>query len=109
MAFSKEEEHVSADNLPILVGAAQLIERESEPEKALDPLAMLEQIARAAAEDARGGDGLLRSLDTIGIVQVAAWNPQNAARLFGDRIGANASIWRNCCGPDAPSFHATKP
>ncbi|MBW2267439.1 MAG: acetyl-CoA acetyltransferase [Deltaproteobacteria bacterium] len=81
---------MSGDCRPILVGAAQLIERDVEPEKALDPLAMLEQIAREAADDARGGDALLRAVDTIGIVEIAAWKPQNAARLLAERIGANA-------------------
>ncbi len=80
---------MSADNRPVLVGAAQLIERDVEPDKALDPLAMLEQIARSAAEDARGGAALLRALDTIGIVEIAAWKPQNAPRLLAERIGAN--------------------
>ena len=40
---------------PILVGTAQFVERNVAPEEATEPLLMLEQMARGAAEDAGPG------------------------------------------------------
>ena len=47
---------------PILVGTAQFVERNVAPEEATEPLLMLEQMARGAAEDAGAGDALLGKL-----------------------------------------------
>ena len=41
------------------------------PRSAPDPLALLEQVARGAAEDSGAGARALRELDTVGIVEVA--------------------------------------
>jgi len=76
---------------PILIGQAQAIQREEDPRKALGPLDMLEKIAREAAEDAGSGDALLSAIDTVGIVDVAGWNPRNGPRLLAERLGIEAS------------------
>jgi acetyl-CoA C-acetyltransferase len=73
---------------PILVGAGQLIERDVEPAKALEPLAMLERVARDAAADAGSGDRLLRELDAIALVASIGWRAENAPRLVAERLGA---------------------
>ena len=50
------------DHTPVLVGAAQLVQRDVDPAEALDPLAMLERVARGAADDAGCGAHALRDL-----------------------------------------------
>jgi acetyl-CoA C-acetyltransferase len=79
---------IDDDRRPVLMGAAQLVQRDAEPAGALDPLAMLERVAREACRDAGAGDAALRSLDAIAIVDVAGWRPQNAPRLLAERLGA---------------------
>lgn len=54
---------------PCLVGVAQYVDRDSAPDHALSPLAMLEQVARAAAADTGAGDALIAGLDTIAVVR----------------------------------------
>lgn len=72
----------------MLIGTAQLVQRDADPREALEPIDMLLQVARGAAEDARGGERLLRELDTIGIVSVANWKDPNPARFVGSELGA---------------------
>jgi len=79
---------VNDDRRPVLVGVAQLVQRDAEPAQALSPLAMLERTARDAALDAGVGDAALRALDTLAIVDVAGWHPRNGPRLLAERLGA---------------------
>jgi cytochrome c5 len=51
-------------NIPVLVGAAQLVHSDADPEEALEPIAMLEKVAREAAVDAAAGDRALADADT---------------------------------------------
>jgi acetyl-CoA C-acetyltransferase len=79
---------VAEDRRPVLVGAAQLCLRDVEPAKTPEPLAMLEQAARGAAEDAGAGERALRALDTLALADVVLWRPQNGPRLLAERVGA---------------------
>ncbi|MAG29955.1 MAG: acetyl-CoA acetyltransferase [Deltaproteobacteria bacterium] len=81
------------ERTPILVGTAQLVERDVDPAEAAEPLAMLEQMARGAAEDAGAGDSLLRQLDTIAILNVAGWRARNGAQLVAEKVGAPATTF----------------
>jgi acetyl-CoA C-acetyltransferase len=74
---------------PAIAGVGQLVQRDVDLDHALDPLDMLVQVARSAADDAGGGERLLQELDLIGIVDVVAWRPQNAPRLLAERLGAS--------------------
>jgi acetyl-CoA C-acetyltransferase len=80
---------MDAERRPVLVGVAQLVQRDAEPAQALEPLAMLERAARDAARDAGAGDACLRGLDTIALVDGIGWRPQNGPRLLAERIGAH--------------------
>jgi acetyl-CoA C-acetyltransferase len=77
-----------ADRLPVLVGVAQWIGRGETP---LNPLDVLEGLARSAAADARAGEALLAGLDSVGLVSMAGWSPSNGPRLLAERIGAHPS------------------
>jgi acetyl-CoA C-acetyltransferase len=76
--------------LAVVVGAAQFVQRDVEVAHALDPLAMLRRVAEQAADDAGGGAPLLRSLDTICLVDAVGWHPDNAPALLRDALGAEA-------------------
>jgi hypothetical protein len=69
---------VSDGHTPILIGAGQLTQRDVEPAEALEPVAMMEAVARSAADDA------------LAVVNVFCWPYANAPRLLGERLGARS-------------------
>jgi acetyl-CoA C-acetyltransferase len=72
---------------PVLVGAGQLLQRVA-PEDALEPVDMIAEAARRAAEDA-GAPGLLQAVDSIRVVALLSWRYVNHAALIAERIGAS--------------------
>jgi acetyl-CoA C-acetyltransferase len=82
-----------SEQAPVVVGAAQWIQREVELVQTLDPLAMLTRVARQAAEDAGGGATLLESLDTFCLVDAVGWHPDNAPSLLAEALGARATTF----------------
>jgi acetyl-CoA C-acetyltransferase len=76
-------------NTPILVGGAQLLQRDADPAEALEPIAMLERVAREAAEVAGCGAKSLADADTVAVVDVPAWGAKNAPGLLAERILAS--------------------
>ena len=76
------------EHAPVIVGVGQLCEREDDPRAALEPLAMLQAVARRAAEDAGPGEHVLREIDACGLVEVVAWKPQNGPRFLAETLGA---------------------
>jgi acetyl-CoA C-acetyltransferase len=91
------------DRLPVLVGAAQWIQRDAAPERAPEPLDVLEGLARRAAADAGAGARLLEAVDTLGLVAVAGWSPRNGPRLLAGRLGARpVTEWVGGTGGEIP-------
>ncbi|MBW1883927.1 MAG: acetyl-CoA acetyltransferase [Deltaproteobacteria bacterium] len=80
---------MSDENTPVLVGIGQLLQRDVDLQEALEPLGMLEAVARRAAEDAGAGERLLRDLDCIALVPFFGWQVQNAPRLLAERLAAH--------------------
>ena len=75
--------------LPVLVGAGQAIDRAGDPASGREPLALMEEAARRAAEDA-GSDGrLLGALDTIAVVNIISWDYGNAPGILAERLGCH--------------------
>ena len=82
---------MSDDRTPVLVGMSQLVQRDVDPLKALEPLAMLEQMAHEAAADAGVDERLLRKIDTMVVLSVAGWMAENAPGFLAERLGAKPS------------------
>ena len=85
------------DRTPVLIGAGQITQREEDPNAALSPLDLTAKAARAAADDAGGGQKLLESLDTIvrsarsptrAGGSPAVWRLEKPAQVVASRIGA---------------------
>src|SRR5687768_4970079 len=72
---------------PVLVGAGQLLQRTT-PEEALEPVDMIAEAARRAAEDA-GAPAILEAVDSIRIVALLSWRYVNHAALVAERVGAS--------------------
>src|SRR5438034_818305 len=73
--------------LPVLVGAGQTIDRPADPAAGREPLVLIEEAARRAAEDAGGGARLLAALDTVAVVNVICHDYGDAAGLLAERLG----------------------
>ena len=74
-------------NYPILIGAAQLTNHPRSLADAIDPLEMMERVARAAAEDA-GAPDLLEKLDSVQVVNMLSWSYTDAPGMLAARLGA---------------------
>jgi len=79
--------------LPVLVGGGQTIDRvgdrAGDPASGREPLALMEEAARRAAEDA-GSDGrLLGALDTIAVVNIISWDYGDAPGILAERLGCH--------------------
>ena len=71
---------------PVVVGVAQATQRPDDPADAVEPVALMEQVLRAAADDA-GAPDLLARLDHIGVIR-GAWRYSDPGRLLADAVGA---------------------
>lgn len=87
---------------PIVIGAAQLSDREVTLETAANPIKMLARIVREAAESSGGDPRLVESIDTIGLADTLGWSAQNPPRLLADAIGATpATEWQSGVGGES--------
>jgi acetyl-CoA C-acetyltransferase len=75
----------------VVVGVGQCVQRDVSPEHAKDPVGLMADAARAAADDSGLGGKLLEAVSLVGTVDTFAWQPTNAARLLGDAVGASPS------------------
>ncbi|MGH2796056.1 MAG: acetyl-CoA acetyltransferase [Actinomycetota bacterium] len=86
--------------VPVLIGVGDLADRAPDDDlaSAKEPLALLEEAARLAADDAGPGSDLLAELDSILVVNVAAWVYRDlpgslAHRLFATPRHLFHSVW----------------
>lgn len=71
---------------PVIVGAGQVTQR-AEPADALEPVDLIAEAARLAAEDA-GAPALLRAVESVRTVALLSWRYVDPAALVAQRIGA---------------------
>ncbi len=73
------------DRTPVIVGVAQLEQREDDPGRAREPLALMECAIREAVADT-GGRGVLASADSIRVIR-GMWRYGNPARRLAEALG----------------------
>jgi len=73
---------------PVIVGAAQIVQRAPDPAKAREPLLLMEDALRAAAEDA-GAPALLAQADSVAVCQ-GLTDYGNPAAWLAERFGVRA-------------------
>lgn len=73
-------------NAPVIAGIGLLMQREDDPLRALEPLDLMIEAARAAGFDS-GSDALLRKVDRI-LIPHGRWNYANPGRVVAAAIGA---------------------
>ena len=75
---------------PVLVGVAQYVDRDSEPQVALSPADMLATVARGAVADS-GGTDIEAAIDTVAVIRLFA----DSSPLFRSPFGAYANLPRS--------------
>jgi acetyl-CoA C-acetyltransferase len=74
---------------PVLVGVGQADQRVEDPTSALEPIALLADVAETAAEDAGVGHAVIDALDTVAIVQMVSWQYPDPGALLARRLGSD--------------------
>jgi acetyl-CoA C-acetyltransferase len=72
---------------PVIVGVGQFVQRPADPAVALEPVAMMVEAVRRAADDA-GAKTLLPKVDAVRVVK-GAWPYRDPGRLVANWIGAS--------------------
>lgn len=76
---------LSADRIPVIVGAADLAERPEDLARAREPLRLMEAALRAAEADA--GAALIARIDSIDLVNLVSWPYTAPAELLCEFLG----------------------
>ena len=76
---------------PVIVGVGQRSQRVDDPAQALEPIDLLEEAARAAADDA-GAPGLAAAADTVAVVDMVSWKYPDPGALLARRLGREAPV-----------------
>ncbi|MBQ63088.1 MAG: acetyl-CoA acetyltransferase [Gammaproteobacteria bacterium] len=76
-------------NIPVIIGTGQLVDREADIDQHIEPLDMLARVAHGARKDAELTEQDLQKLDTIALVGILGWHPDNAPNLVAEKIGAH--------------------
>jgi len=71
----------------VLVGAGQITDRPEDPLHGLEPLALMEQAARRALDDAGAGRIALGAIDTVAVVTNVFHDYADTARMLAERLG----------------------
>lgn len=72
---------------PILVGVGQWTNRLEDADQAVQPLEMMERVARLAAQDA-GATELLSKLDSVNVINIISWSYEDPAGQLASLLGA---------------------
>lgn len=75
---------------PVLVGGGQLSNRVDEGAEPLEPVDLIAEAARRAAEDTGSSDPakVLAALDSVRVVHILSWHQRDPGRLVAERVGA---------------------
>jgi acetyl-CoA C-acetyltransferase len=73
---------------PVLIGAGQISNRVDRGADVLEPVDLIVEALRRAAQDAGAGDGVLSGADAVHTVGLLSWRYRDAAVLVGQRVGA---------------------
>ncbi|MGH7806431.1 MAG: acetyl-CoA acetyltransferase, partial [Candidatus Binatia bacterium] len=96
---------MNEDRIPIIVGAAQLTQKDVDPAAALEPLAMMAETSRLAAADAGATEALLARADCVGVVNILGHDYGNAPRALAERVGASPTTeLYTAIGGNSPQF-----
>ena len=97
------------DRQPVLVGVAQITQRENDPLAARGPLDLMADAARAAAADSGAGPALLAALDQLTVLRLFAATSPRFASPFGKQTNPPLSIAQRIGAAGVRQFVYTYP
>jgi acetyl-CoA C-acetyltransferase len=74
---------------PVLIGAGQLSNRVDKGATALEPVDLIAEALRRAADDSGAGSAVLTGADAVHIVSLLSWRYRDPGRLVAQRVGAD--------------------
>src|SRR5687767_2559531 len=83
------EELVVDPRTPVLIGAGQLSNRVDKGSDPLEPVDLIAEALRRAAEDSGVGGAALTGADTVHVVSLLSWRYRDPGRLVAQRLGAD--------------------
>ncbi|HEV8573105.1 MAG TPA: acetyl-CoA acetyltransferase [Dehalococcoidia bacterium] len=78
---------VTNSNYPVIVGVGQFTNHPKTLDDTVEPLDMMERVAREAEKDA-GAGGVLAKVDSVQVVNIMSWSYADAPGALGERVGA---------------------
>ena len=75
--------------VPVLVGGGQITDKPDDGTAGREPLILMEEAARRAAEDAGAGAGLLAAIDTLAVANIVGYDYGDAPGLLAERLGCH--------------------
>ncbi len=76
------------EQLPIIVGVGQTVNRSGDLREARPPLEMMALAAERAAEDTQAGGALLAQLDAVVVINILSWSYPDPPAQLAARLGA---------------------
>ena len=73
---------------PVIIGVGQVTDRSDDPADARDPLTLINDAVRRAAEDAGLGVDVLAEVDSVDVVNVVSWLYDDIAGRVASAVGA---------------------
>jgi acetyl-CoA C-acetyltransferase len=93
---------MASKSYPVIVGVAQLTNHPRAIDQALEPVEMMERVARDAERDAQAS-GLLEKLDSVQVVNFMSWSYADAPGMLAARLGAApAHVLYSSIGGETP-------
>ncbi len=83
---------LDAARTPVIVGAAQITDTTTPPDRARSPLGLLVDVARAAANDAGAADALLQAIDSLIVVRLFSDSSPRFKSPFGRMVNPPWSV-----------------
>lgn len=93
---------------PIVIGVGQLTHRTSDPHAVLEPLAMMAEVARRAADDA-GIGARLREVDELTVINVISRSYADPTAFLAERLGLTPrDRWYTAIGGNSPQWRVNE-
>ncbi|MEY2477847.1 MAG: acetyl-CoA C-acetyltransferase [Actinomycetota bacterium] len=90
---------------PVIVGVGQTLRRLDTAAEATEPVDMMVDALRVAADDAGVGAALLERADSVRVIEVLSWRYANPGLLVAERVGASPrQLVKSTTGGNSPQM-----
>jgi acetyl-CoA C-acetyltransferase len=90
---------------PVIIGVGQTLRRLDSAVGASEPVDMMAEALRVAADDSGAGAALLERADSVRVIEILSWRYSNPATLVADRVGASPrQLVKSTTGGNSPQM-----